>query len=360
MFKYLNKIKLITKRIINCIKPYNGFRNRKLINKYSGFQRKLYESFWRDAVDAIGAEIIDVGYGYYKISKSHQKTYVKDFKVMLDDHITLSIAGNKAFVLKILQEQGIQTPRYFEYKIDNINKAHNFMEQLGKNAVVKPANGTGSGRGVTTRINTRKKLLQASSLAASFSNNLLIEEQVEGDSFRLLYLNGKFIDGIRRDPPVVIGDGKSSIKTLIDEENRKRISSDNILTFHPLIIDMECRLKLSEQGLGIKSIPETNKKVIVKAVVNQNSCYENHIVRDIIHPSIIELGKDVVNEFGIKLGGIDVITKDITVPLNEENGIINEVNTTPGLHHHILVAEKDEVLPIGQMVLEYIFNQKRV
>jgi len=79
-------------------------------------------------------------------------------------------------------------------------------------AVVKPAYGTGAGRGVTTRIDSYKKLKQASYLAAAFKPQLLIEEQVSGDSFRLLYINGVFVDPIRRDPPVVVGDGQSSIK----------------------------------------------------------------------------------------------------------------------------------------------------
>jgi D-alanine-D-alanine ligase-like ATP-grasp enzyme len=347
----------IIRRILKCLMPYDGFRNRKLIRSYAGFQRQFYDKFWNDTTREMGASLIDVGYGYYKIEYNNNKTYVADYKVMLDDHLTLKVAGNKPMVLKILQENDLQAPNFLEYNVDQLEKANVFLEKLGKNAVVKPASGTGSGRGVTTRINSLKKLKKASLLAASYNDNLLIEEQVEGDSFRLLYLDGKFIDAIRRDPPNVIGDGVSSIKVLIKNENLKRTGSNEILTFHPLIIDMECKLKLKEQGLSINSIPEKNKMIIIKSVVNQNSCYENHIVRDELHPDIIAMGRDIVNELGIVLGGIDVITRDITVPLNESNGIINEINTTPGLHHHLLVAEKDKVLPIGMMILQYIFNK---
>ncbi len=358
MMKYINLVRRLIRKIILCVRPYNGFRNRKVFKSFSGFQRDFYIKYWADASNAIGASIDDVGYGCFKIIKGDKKTYVRNFNVMLDDNLTLNIAGNKPFVLKILKEHEFQIPRFLEYKIDQLAKAELFLESIKKNAVVKPASGTGAGRGVTTYINDIKKLHKASIFASSFCDTLLIEEQVEGDSFRLLYIEGEFIDALRRDPPVVIGDGKSKIKQLIEQENNKRIKSDEILTFHPLIIDMECKLKLKEQGLNINSVLDINQKVVVKKVVNQNSSFENHVVRDEIHPSIVLTGQKIVNELGITLGGIDVITSDITVPLQQAGGVINEINTTPGLHHHSLVFEKDKILPIGEMVLNYIFSKK--
>ncbi len=357
MMKLYNKFRRIIRKLINCIKPYNGYSNRKLISNFSGLQKNFYVKFWSEAASSVGASIVDVGYGYFKINVGNKKTYVRDYNVMLDDNLTLKIAGNKPFVLKILNEGGFPTPRFLEYKIDQLEKAQKFLVDLGRNVVIKPASGTGAGRGVTTHINDDIKVRKASFFAASFCETLLIEEQVKGDSFRLLYLDGVFLDAIRRDPPFVVGDGRSTIKMLVKNENDKRIESAEILTFHPLIIDMECRLKLKEQGLHINSVLDNGEKIIIKTVVNQNSCFENHIVRDSIHPSIIDIGKNVVSELGITLGGIDVITQDISISLEDANGIINEINTTPGLHHHILVSEKDKILPVGKMVLEYIFKK---
>ncbi|MFV1982134.1 MAG: cyanophycin synthetase [Thiohalomonadales bacterium] len=357
MFKIVRNIIFTIQKIIICITPYNGFKNRKLFKSYSGFEKEFYKEYWDKAVNNISASISDVGYGYRKIEKNNKATYVNNYKVMLDDHVTLNLVGNKPFVLRVLQDQGFPVPKFLEYEIQDVDKAFKFLEDLGGNAVVKPASGTGAGRGVTTKINTSKKLSKASSLAASFCNKIVIEEQIAGDSFRLLYINGEFTDAIRRDPPVVVGDGISTIKQLIKNENTKRINSDRILTFHPLIIDLECKLKLKEQGLSTNSVPDKDVAIIVKTVVNQNSCFENHVVRDDVDPSLILMGKKIVTQLGIKLGGIDVIAKDITIPLEKSNGVINEINTTPGLHHHVLVAEKDKILPIGESVLKYIFSQ---
>jgi cyanophycin synthetase len=43
--------------------------------------------------------------------------------------------------------------------------------------------------------------------------------------------------------------------------------------------------------------------------------------------------------------GIDIITLDPSVPLSESGGVINEVNTTPGLHHHYNHANADSSGP---------------
>jgi cyanophycin synthetase len=95
----------------------------------------------------------------------------------------------------------------------------------------------------------------------------------------------------------------------------------------------------------------------VKTVVNQNASRENHCVREEVHPSIVQMGREIVALFGIELGGLDLLTSDIGVPLDESRGVINEVNTTPGLHHHALVAEVSKALPIGEMILEYLYSR---
>ncbi len=79
-------------------------------------------------------------------------------------------------------------------------------------------------------------------------------------------------------------------------------------------------------------------------------------------PAEITAGREndveaILTRFGIELGGLDLLTPDIGVPLAECGGVINEVNTTPGLHHHVLIAEESKELPVAEMILEYIFGR---
>ena len=69
------------------------------------------------------------------------------------------------------------------------------------------------------------------------------------------------------------------------------------------------------------------KQVEVRTVYNQT-------VTDSICDSIrcqAELAAKIVHSDFL---GIDIITTDCQIPLKESGGVVNEVNTTPALHHH--------------------------
>ena len=56
--------------------------------------------------------------------------------------------------------------------------------------------------------------------------------------------------------------------------------------------------------------------------------------------------KCLIKLFG---AGVDVITPDAALPLDEAGGAICEVNTTPGYYYHYKTA--GEAVPVAEMVL---------
>jgi hypothetical protein len=46
------------------------------------------------------AKIDSVGYGFYRLKRDGFSTFVRHGEVMLDDHLTLDIVGNKPLVYK--------------------------------------------------------------------------------------------------------------------------------------------------------------------------------------------------------------------------------------------------------------------
>lgn len=359
-------INKINARILQAQKFYTKAKNvlsqdkRKDHADFTNLRQRYYQNYWKNVAKGLDASLEDIGQGFFRINKDDQSTYVNHSEVMLDDHLSLKIAGNKPLTHKLLSEVGYIGPKYISYTLGKLDDARQFMESLDTPVVVKPASATGAGNGVTTEIRTYKQLEKASIFASAINKNLLIEEQVEGGSFRLLYLNGEFIDAIRRDQPVLTGDGSSTISQLVKLENIKRTQSEVVTALSPLTIIDEMRTHLSEQGLSLSSIPEKGRVFTVKRVVNENSSNENHIVRDQVHSSIINLGSELTSILDLKLVGVDLITPDISVPLKECGGVINELNTTPGLHHHDLVFEKDQVTNVGEQIIDYIFHNKNL
>jgi glutathione synthase/RimK-type ligase-like ATP-grasp enzyme len=86
-------------------------------------------------------------------------------------------------------------------------------------------------------------------------------------------------------------------------------------------------------------VPPPGAMVAVKGVSSQNAFEENETVRDPPSSETIGAARAAVHAVGLRLGGVDLITPDLGIPLAEAGGVIIEVNGTPGLHYHYEVSE---------------------
>lgn len=324
--------------------------------KFRELRNRYYDTFWPEIAPRIGAWAEPWDDGYWRISKGGRTAIVKQYSVMLDSQVLLNLMGNKALTLSLLHEKGYPIPAFHRFSLTKTGEAETFLQSLGRLVVVKPMSGTGGGQGVTTGIRTVQELRRAAKFASRFDTDLLIEEQLEGHSYRLLYLNGRYIDAVRRDPPIVTGDGRSTIKQLIAAETAKRLADWPVTALSPLQADADCANFLASHGLSFSSVPKSSDKVAVKRAVNENSCSQNHCVRDDVHRDTIALGSRITKQLGVQLAGIDIICSDISKPLAETGGRIGEINTTPGLHHHYLIAEPPKGTPVAEILLDYMFS----
>jgi cyanophycin synthetase len=257
----------------------------------------------------------------------------------LDDPVTLAIAGKKPLVHALLSAKGIPVPTHLEFTIKEIDNAIDFMQRKGRACVVKPANGS-SGRGVTTGITTKSDLVNAVCHAAAFGRELLIEAQSGGEIYRLLYLDGVLLDAIKRNPPHVVGDGKSTIRQLVDHANAQRVSDTKNVGEALLPIDLEMRITLRRQGLFLSSVPKEGQWVTLKRVVNGNAGGENESALRLIGPALIQDGASAAAALGIRLAGVDICANDVWNSLTTTGGVVLEVNTTPGYHYHYYQRER--------------------
>lgn len=310
---------------------------------------EFYERAWRDAAAVLGAEVARDGEGWLEVRLGERSARVRDNYAPLDPREVLELAGDKPRVYGLLAERGLPIPAHAEFRLDGIGKAVRFLESAEAECVVKPARGTGAGRGVITGIRTREQLARAAAEAAVNGPDLVIERQVEGDNFRLLYLDGELIDAIIRRPPTVTGDGASSILQLIRRANSVRLAQGWKVAQVLLGVDTEMRHTLESQGLSLRSVPARGEVVRVKTVINDNVGLENVPARDRLCDEVIQAGAAAAAAVGSRLAGVDVITPDPGVPLERSGGIVLEVNTTPGYYYHYY--RQGDAFPVAVHVL---------
>ena len=313
---------------------------------------RFYTELWHDAASQLGAAVEPLGNEILEIRLGRNCTRVQQSITAIDSSINVEVARNKPVVHRLLAQRHLRTPTYCEFTLNEIAKAVAFVERAASKCVVKPANG-GGGRGVTTGITGSLDLVRAAASAAVYGPDLMVEQQVLGDVYRLLYFDGALMDAVLRKPPAVVADGKSTVRELIRLENEARLNTGPNLATALIAIDMDVRSTLAKQGLTLSSVPTQGIAVTLKMVVNDNSQHDNVAAKHLLCKSIIEDGAAAAATVGARLAGIDVITPDPRVPLAESGGVILEVNTTPSYHHHYY--KRDGSYPVAVHLLPFLF-----
>jgi cyanophycin synthetase len=59
---------------------------------------------------------------------------------------------------------------------------------------------------------------------------------------------------------------------------------------------------------------------------------------------------------GVRLAGVDVISPDCRQSLDDGDGVILEVNATPGLHYHYDIRNPGQGTPVFIPILQALFD----
>lgn len=321
----------------------------------AGFRASFYDRVWVDAAAGVGASVTALGDGVYDINRDGRALRVLGDLSPVDDQVTLRVAGNKPLVYRLLAAQGVTVPEHLVFSLASLERARAFQGRLDRDCVVKPALNSSAGRGVTTGIRTMRQLTLAAVAAATRGDLLLIEEELAGDNYRLLFLDGEMIDVIVRRAPGVIGDGTSTLRALVQAENTTRLarpdSAQRLLTD-----DLDMRNTLAKQGLRLSFVPARGARVVIKTAINQNGSDDNAAAADLVCDAVVEESARAVAAIRARLVGVDVVTPDPGRPLREAGGAIIELNTTPGLHHHH--QRGGGGYPVAQAILDRLLSSR--
>lgn len=318
-------------------------------------RRQFYSKMWRSAAEGAGARLIVLNGGRAQIEKSGHAIQVQDNITSLDPAVTLRRAGDKPAVRRLLARSGIAVPKYIVIGVDEFEKATQMLQGSRRPLVVKPAEATSGGAGVTTNVATLHQLGAAVAWARSFGPRILIEEQVAGDCYRVLVMDGEVLDVVVRHPPRVIGDGVSTISRLIRRENRLRLREGATRAQCLIGCDPDLRNTLARQGLSVRTRPARGEAVILKQVINDNSARENVPANGRLCPAILEAACQGAKIIGARLAGVDIMCSDPEVPLEISGGAIIEVNATPGFYYHYNKGA-DASAPVADRVLNRFFS----
>ncbi len=314
----------------------------------------FYQRAWREAASQIGASVVDLGSDVLEIRLGERWTRVCHNFSAIDDLVTYRVVRTKGVMYRLLAGHGLPVPHHLEFGLEDLRPAADFLDGTDRPCVVKPASGTGGGLAVVTGVRTHWQLARAAYSATIWGHHPLIEEQVEGCNYRLLYLDGELLDVVKREPPSVVADGASTVLALVERVNQRRLSATDAVSHTQLTLDLDMQTTLAEQGLSLRSVPARGTVVRLKTVINENSSHENVTAMGELCPALLAEAAQAVRLSGLRLAGLDLITADPRRSLRESGGVILEVNSPPGYfwHYH----KRDGSFPVALYVLRALFH----
>jgi len=338
------------------VREYGAVRalRHKVVAKrfYGGardFTDQEYTTIWREAARELGARVIDHRHGFLEIVGERRSTWVWRQYVMLDDVLAFRRSLDKEVVHSVVGGAGLPMPAHTSFRASDLGPALAFLKSVGGSCVVKPADGTGGGMGVTAGVRSARELVLATALATRHGKRLLIERQAAGTMYRLLFLEGQLLGVIRRLSTQVVGDGRSTVRDLIAAENRRRLAARGNGGFSLLRVDLDCLLTLKTGGWSMASVPTVGEQVTLKTSSSDNRRQDNETVRAPLDPALVAQAADATERLGLRLAGVDIVTPDPHRPLADNGGVMIEVNCTPGLAYHYHVRE--DPTPVAVPVL---------
>lgn len=295
----------------------------------------------------IGATVLvepEFGYVGRITFKNGRSTFFRNRNSGINSHGAVEIARDKGYTSFFLRGMGYNVPderTFFSaewcVRLRNhrdVSAAALYAAELGYPVIVKPnhfSQGT-----LVAKAWTAREVKKIVNMILKRDSVAIVQRFISGRDYRVVVLDGEVISAYERLPLSVIGDGVKSIERLLNDKQKMfdRSGRDTRIDAS----DFRLIGKLKRQKLTLQSIPEKGESIPLLDNANLSTGGDSVDVTDGIHGDYRSLVRSVAADMQLRLCGIDIITSDISKPLDPDH-IILEINAAPGLDHYASSGE---------------------
>jgi len=284
------------------------------------------------------------GYKRWSVTSANRTLRFRQNMPAVTSLKTREITNDKFATKRKLEQAGIYTPRGEAFASNDIDAITTWYRALptGTKVVVKPIDGAG-GKGVTSNIQSYDELLMALDYARA--SQVVIEEHIEGDDFRLICSGGRFLAAIHRLPASVTGDGKHTIEQLIAIKNKAR-KANPYLKKCVIRYDEAMAYRLQKSGYTLATVLADNEHCFLNDIANVSAGGDSVDVTDKVHDDYRALAERAQLAFtDLAYCGVDILATDISSPIDPKKTAVIEVNANcdVALHHFPSVGKPRNV-----------------
>jgi cyanophycin synthetase len=268
--------------------------------------------------------------------------------------LAVDIAGDKKMTNQLLGAAGLPVPRSEVVRTDEDAVAA--AKRIGFPVVTKPLDGN-HGRGVGLDLRTERAVRAGfkRALREARRGQVVVESFVTGNDYRVLVIGGRMVAIAERVPAHITGDGKQTVRQLVEMENRdprRGIGHEKVLT--RIKADEAALALLKKQGFDIDDVPPEGAIVLLAETGNMSTGGISIDRTWEAHEDNVEIAEEAARVVGLDVAGIDFLAPDISHPVRETGGAIVEVNAAPGFRMHTHPTE-GEPQYVAKHVVDLLF-----
>ncbi|HEK1771124.1 TPA: N-acetylglutaminylglutamine synthetase [Pseudomonas putida] len=272
----------------------------------------------------IEVQVDDASAGLFTLSLGGRRIRCRESLSDLTSAVTMTLCQDKRLTRKVLHDAGLQVPA--QQLAGNADDNLAFLEEHGA-VVVKPVDGE-QGQGVAVNLTEYDEISQAVEHARRFDSRVLLESFHAGFDLRILVIGFEVVAAAIRHPAEVIGDGKHTIKALIEAQSRRRQAATGGESRIPM--DEETERTLRASGLGFEDVLPAGQRLAVRRTANLHTGGTLEDVTEQLHPVLAEAAVRAARALEIPVVGLDMMVRDAQQP----DYVIIEANERAGLANH--------------------------
>lgn len=303
-------------------------RQKYLLNGYPELESSTVVLIKEAIKHGIKYEIIDEEHSFIRLYKGNHSEYITQAtKTSKDTYIFPTMVTDKEFSKQMLRKNKIKVPDGIVLKQNMAKeKIDNLIEKfINKETVVKPRT-TDCGVGITVfdKPASKEEIESAIKYAFQFDTQVLVETYAKGREYRFVIINGKCISVAYRRSASVVGNGKETIRKLMQDKDKEPW---HYILNNPMVIDEPLKIFLKNQGLSLNSIPKDGERVFLRRNSNCSTGGESVDMTDVMPEFFKKIAEKAAHVFKARICGVDILIDDI----NSKQYSIVEINDNPGI-----------------------------
>ena len=335
-----------------------GFRNLPTfaVKRKNGINQQLFlgpgpeaglNPYARIIVDeayrrGIEVQVDDATAGLFTLSLGGRRVRCRESLSDLTSAVSMTLCQDKRLTQQALHNAGLQVP--MQQLAGNADDNLAFLDEHGA-VVVKPVDGE-QGQGVAVNLTSYDEVSQAIEHARRFDSRVLLESFHPGQDLRILVIGHEVVAAAIRHPAQVIGDGKHSVKALIEAQSRRRQAATGGESRIPM--DDETERTLRDAGLDYTSVLPAGQRLAVRRTANLHTGGTLEDVTERLHPVLADAAVRAARALDIPVVGLDLMVRDA----EHSDYVIIEANERAGLANH-------EPQPTAERFVDLLFPHSR-